>query len=352
MDKFFDISKKQLMSILERLRPALGLELLRESDTIIFIDDRICTVNEEMYISFPFECGGFEGGIPAHEFIQLISKMPEKITMTIKPNEVVVKGGGTSFGLIIKPDVDSYLGLRPDVVKYNSKKWNTIPEGLIDALAFCSFSCATAIGGMGVEGVCVDGANVLSSDGYRMTWYLLEDRCEEKFAIPRVPASELIKYELSKYYVEDNWIHLIAKGSRGVISVRLLDATFPVNPKSAFPSSKDEKKMSKIELPEELIDTLSRVNALLRDYHVLDRGVTLGFAKKKLTCYAESQEKGWIKEPLKLSENVDTMEIRINPELLCAILRYTKTLRIEKGVTRLMFTGENFKHILTVRKKK
>lgn len=347
------IDRKELVSMLELLRLGLGLELLRESYIIIFMDDRIYTVNEEVCISFPFEfeSDGFVGAIPANEFIRLLSRMKsEEISITLKTNEMVVKGGSTSFGLNIKSDIEQYSLLMPEVVAFSSKKWKKIPEGFIDALLFCSFSCGTAAG-MGAAGVCVEGKDILSSDGYRMSWCSLGEDCGS-FAIPPGAAVELGKHELTKYYVDGNWIHFMSKGTEAIFSARLLGAEFPVSPKEFFPTSKSLKKVEKIELPEKLIETLGRVNALLYDHHTLDKGVTLNFAKKKLTCNAESKERGWMKEVLKLSGEVDVaVDIIINPELLLEILHHTRILYIIDDGRRVMFKGESFKHVLTTRRK-
>ena len=84
----------------------------------------------------------------------------------------------------------------------------------------------------------------------------------------------------------------------------------------------------------------------------LEHILHLNFTKKKLVCSAESEGKGWLKEPLKLSESVDTtVDIPINPDLLLEILRYTRTLYIIGDGSRVMFIGENFKHVLTMRRK-
>lgn len=335
------INKKDLLDVLDLLKPGLsgGRSIIEQTTHYLFMKDRIATYNENVCLVVPFPIG-FSGSVKAEEFYKLISKVSaDKIQLTLKENQIVMRAGKSSFGLAYEQSGEIHGMI--DSLRHNQLKWITLPEGMKEAIVLCSFSASKDVTKPGLAGVFINNDEVLSSDNYRISWSRLEKGLGESFLIPTSSAVHLMNYDLDKFCLSESWIHF--KGKNLFFSIRLLEEEFPEKAKEFFPKETGEE----FELPKELAGVLDKALVLLQEDLLLDKQVSLTFEDKEILCEVEKQDLGWFKEKIAMENDVEKMEVKVNPIFLKEILKHTtKIILVDEG--RLLFTSGNFKHLIAL----
>ena len=93
--KKMKINKETLKQALEIVKPGLAnKEIMEQSTSFAFIDDKVVTYNDEICISHPVPDIGIKGVIKAEEMYNFLGKVKtEEITVTQEENEIVLKSG-------------------------------------------------------------------------------------------------------------------------------------------------------------------------------------------------------------------------------------------------------------------
>lgn len=336
------INKKDLLNVLDLLKPGLsgGKSIMEQTTHYLFMKDRIATYNEDVCLVVPFPIR-FSGSVKEDEFYKLISKVSaDKIQLTLEENQIIMKAGKSSFGLAYEQPGEIHEMI--DSLEHDKLKWIPLPEGAKDAIVLCSFSASKDMTKPSLAGVFINDNDILSSDAHRISWSKLEKGLEESFLIPASSAVHLMDYGLDKFYLSESWVHF--KGKDLFFSIRRLEEEFPDNKvKEFFPKRTKEG----FGLPKELAGILDKALVLLQEDLLLKKQVSLTFEDKEILCEVEKQDLGWFKEKIAMENDVEKMEIKVNPVFLKEILKHTtKIVPVDKG--RLLFTSGNFRHLIAL----
>jgi DNA polymerase III sliding clamp (beta) subunit (PCNA family) len=337
------IEKSELIKALKMVIPATskGDSLLSGADVLVFSPNLVQTYNAHLSISYPVDTG-MEGAIKAAELTKIVSKMSaEMITLEGGEKSITVTGGGTELTMIL---VESPVGNLAAALDLESLEWSEIPGDLLPGISLCLFSVSANPSHGVFRGIRVEGLDVISTDNYRASFFLLEDPMPA-FTIPGESAEELLKIpELESFSVSESWVHF--KNSDGVVfSAKTLATEYPVaKVKGIFPN----------DLPDEPFTVPGGLDAALERAAILSS--SSAFGQSYISLYREDgflvckgeKEFGLIKDriPAAPGEWPLGVEMKVNPKFLKDIISKSNKFHItESGI--VVFGGGNFHHVMS-----
>jgi len=309
-------------------------EVIAQSSSFIFEKDRIFSFNDEVAVSYPFETG-FEGAVPAKEFLQLISKVKaEEISLTVKEGELLLVGSKAKAGLRLDKDIK----LSFDDIEM-SDEWIKLPESFCKAISFCLFSASKEQSKAILQNIHVIGNYAESCDNYRITRYNMgkTKAFPESLLIPAVAAKDIISNAPTEYSVSDGWLHF-KNESDVIFSCRTVDAEFPDF--TPFLNCVGEE----IVFPKTLPDILDRASVLSDGERI-----TVILEKDSLTATTESVS-GWFEESADVEYDGDDVEFDIQPEFMKTIMKFDGKATVGEKI--LLFENETFVHAVQLLIKK
>lgn len=333
------INRQELIEALTNIKPGIVTkEIIEQSTHFSFSPRSIQTYNEEIAITYKFQTG-LNGAVRATEFFDLINKYSAE--------ELDIENGDDCFIIIAgksKANINADSEIKLPKLNLNKiKDWYPLPNNFCEAVTFCLFSVATdaTIPAMGCLNA--DKGNLISCDNFRATRMKFDKRIRKPFLLPANAAKELIKSEPTHYSVSDSWIHFKNENRLNFSSRMISDDYPPVGSLLDEAYEKDDKQ--KIELPEQLAESVSKAAIFSKSRLDKDGEILLKFDKNKLTCRGEG-DLGWFEETYRLRYSGKKKEVNIIAEMLSDILSRFRTITI--GETKVYFRGENFDHIISL----
>jgi DNA polymerase III sliding clamp (beta) subunit (PCNA family) len=310
-------------------------EIVPQSSNFIFQNDRIYSFNDEIAVSHPFEVG-FEGAVPAKEFLSFISKVKsEQITLKLNKDELLLVGSKAKAGLRI----DSDIRLPIDEI-IMSNDWNKLPEGFCKAVSFCLFSASKEQSKPILQNIHVTSKYVESCDNYRITRFNLDKSGkvfkDEELLIPAKSAKDIINHTPVEFSLSDGWLHF-KNDNEVTFSCRRYEADYPKFDQFL------ESDGDTISFPKNLSEILDRGSVLSSDERV-----TISLEEKLLTVSSENVT-GWFEESVEVDYEGEDVEFEIQPEFMGAILKYNEKAQV--GNKTLLFTNKDFSHAVQLMKK-
>ena len=133
------IKKQELIKALEVVKPGLAQkEMIEQSTSFAFMEGRVVTYNDEISISHPVKDLDIMGAVKADKLYGFLNKVKaEEIDLQIDDSEIRLTAGKSKAGLVLQAEMKLPLD---EIGKIG--KWTKVPEGLLDAIKFASFSCS------------------------------------------------------------------------------------------------------------------------------------------------------------------------------------------------------------------
>jgi DNA polymerase III sliding clamp (beta) subunit (PCNA family) len=330
------IDRKQLMDVLEKVKPGLAKnEVIEQSTHFIFDDNLIRTYNDEIAITHSFK-SELQGAVSAKEFYGIFNKIPDdKITATDKGDgKFLFKGKKKQITF----KIDSHISIpRIKVKGMNSKEWMSLPDDFSDAVKFCIFSASKNSVQGTMTGILVDGKYAVSCDNYRATKVKMKSEVDEPLLIPAHVAVDLVKYNVKKYYFDTNWMHFI-NAEKTAFSCRRMEGKYRQEVFDIF-----RVKGKKTGLPEELVEILDRSKVIVTGELDYDKFVTITLKEGQIDSVG-------VGPAAKIEEQTETkykgkdLSILVQPDLIMEIMKHLKEVII--GESHLLFKSGNIEHVI------
>lgn len=333
--------RKQLISILQKVKPALSSKnVVEEFSSFIFTGENLITNNDRICICYPLKTD-FKCSVPANEFYGILSSIKEDgISIEQKENKLVFIAKNTSAELITKELSDTVnefiqaIGLND----FSKDKFKPLPKDFIEAVTACMFTASKDDPQAFLTCINVDNKEVISSDFYRISMFVLDESMKDKFLIPATSIQELIKLEVSGYFRSDNWIYFLCNDEI-VFCSRILSDEFP-DVKQEF-----EFESEVITLPDDFINMVNNASVLAEGDFEIDKKIEVKIKDGKISCKGQN-ELGWIESKIDIQGRKEDISFSINPVFLLQILSKTKNMKVGEG--RVMFEADNFKHLISL----
>ncbi len=336
------IDKAELQKALEKVKPGLAnKELIEQSTSFAFINNRVVTYNDEISISHPVPgLGDVTGAIKAQALYEFLNKVKrDTIVLEWEENQVIIKAGRSKAGLILEQEIKLPIEEIGDV-----DKWSKLPDGIIDAIKLCYPCCSRDMSRPVLTCVHVNGAVVEASDSFQIIQHRLDRAVPGKsFLIPATSVKELIRYDIKEMAQSDTWIHFRTPEGT-VFSSRVVEGTFP-----------DVNKIIEItdgqefNFPDGMQEALGRANVFAKRSAAPGETpiVTIEILDGHITLSA-SNEYGWFEERLKTTSN-NNFKFQIGIEFLISLLEKLKVCTISRDkIDKIGFRGENWQHVVAI----
>jgi len=333
------IEREHLLATLEAVQPGLSSSGdIEQSQTFVFLGDRVMTYNDEVSVSCPIETD-FKGAVKGEEMVKLLGKLKEKeVEVEITDGELHVKGGKVRAGIRLEAEIT--LPLEEVKPPSDPKAWTPLPEKFAEGLRFCQFSASTDKGKPVLNCIQVSGQHVVSCDNFRLTRYDLgkTKAFPRDLLVPAKTVPTLLGYNPETYAAVGGWLHFrMASGL--VFSCRTFEEAYP----------KTEQLLNvegdEVEFPEEMKDILSRAEVFAKGKAGTDSRIEVAFKGSEMMVTGRG-EWGWLKEKAKVAKGSTSARFLINPVFLSDILGLLRTVTI--GDRMIKLTGENFAHVATL----
>lgn len=334
------VNREKLLEILTSVQPGLAdVEMLEQSRSFVFVNDRVYTYNDEIAISHPCKMN-FEGAVQGKLLFRLLTKTKdETLVLGVKENEVRVKGKRMNAGIALEAEIQL-----PVEELGEPSEWIYLPELFCTALDFCRFSVGHSLNQPVLNCIHVEGSKVTSCDNYRLTRYDLGEAAEKAFPqpllIPEKVARQLVGYDPVKYGTTEGWLHFLNEaGSQ--FSVRAVAGKY------IDTSSLLEVEGSEFEFPAVMSEILERAGIFSEGEKGLPTSddVVVVIGDQKMIVEGKGPL-GWFSEEKRVRYSGDPLKFAINPKLLIQILKLLRKVIV--GDKMMIIEGEFFKHVIVL----
>ena len=340
------IQRQKLIDVLTAVKPGLARKAIVDQAThFIMTGNEIMTYNDKICISFPFKTD-FQCSIVAEEFYKILSKMtgeeinidPEldeegKISkLSIKGHKVnahvSVESGGNILPMIESLKLDTILASAKD-----------LPDDFIEAIGLCMFSAAKDMGTPVLSCILVQRDIVAATDDLRISEYKMKKSLKSSFLLPASAAMELVKFDIKKFAVSDEWSYFFTTEG-AIFCSRVIPGKFPDY--APFLTGFDSEQ---IELPEDMQQMVETASILAEGENDQDRQIEIIIDGGKIKCKGQNKI-GWIENETRIRSK-KTINFTINAVFFHKILNHTKSMFFD-GSKALFKSGE-FRHVIALK---
>ncbi|MHA2023815.1 MAG: hypothetical protein ACTSWQ_09160 [Candidatus Thorarchaeota archaeon] len=307
------INRENFVAALEKVRPALGINVLVPAFQGFIIKGRSVTATDGVVVinTKAVEDTGLDCVVPGPQFYDLLKKLKdntvelkqEKESLVVKSKRGAVKG---TFTLISKIELPS----PPDCDVVAGESFNQLATGL----NLCRYSVSKDETTGVLCGVHVRGNKIISTDRYRISMYQMDDlKFDTPFTIPLKFVNILVRCGTKVDSVgvsEDNqMIVMLEDGTllyTGLLVGEYKDLT------GFFPDDKKDHKT--IRFPDKLEPVLERHITFLKDIEPTGKVTNVTLSAKKCRLNSSDMNLGELEEVLDLVDELEgEVAFPINP---------------------------------------
>lgn len=333
------INRQELLDAVTLLMPGINKQGIWEQAMgfLYFNKTKIYSNNLSINVSLPF-ITPLNCGIPATEFFNLLQAINDvEIEINEEENAVSIKTKKTLVSMNKIKDENNLL------VSPSTDIWKKLPTDFTDAIEFCKFSVATDVLMGALSCIFVKDKIVLSCDNTRATRFEMKSGIGEELLIPLSAANEIKKYTPIEYVIDRSF--LFFKNDRNIIFGCL--TTNELYKEEEIDSIFKIKNGKELRFPNTLKESLVRIG-IFAEVVEKRRFATVKIGDNKITCESVGNS-GKIIETGRIRMK-ETIEFKISIAQLSEILDRTQQAVLSEKV--ILFTGENFQHVLALIKEK
>lgn len=335
-DQATGISKKELLSILDQVKPALSSKgLFPCAPYFLFKKGMVSASNGDITITQSAPNLSIEGAVIANEFYNLISKINDdyiQIAMNKKGNIIV-------NGKILKATIKVNSEITSDDIQIpeDEAEWKPLPEGFSNDLNICLFEPRASAMFPSLNYIFVIKGLMLFCDRFAGAQKTMSEKIDDELSIPFNSAKKLAKYKVNKYFISHSQIYF--KSDFGLIfSYRQIDPVFcSTEEQDLFIEEEDSVSVN---VTESLINLLSGVSTTELNTDVMNRSISLSSNNdNKIICKGEGKW-GTVVGKIEIEDSVQ-FDVKVNPDFLPKSIKFN-TITISD---RLLFKGDKIKFV-------
>jgi DNA polymerase III sliding clamp (beta) subunit (PCNA family) len=337
------INRQELLTALEKVKPGLAnKEMIEQSTSFAFMDEKIVTYNDEISISHPVKNLNITGAVKAEELYKLLGKLKkDEIEVEITDNEILLTSGKAKAGLTLQQEITLPL----DEIEIGAWKKLPDPEEFKKALSFVLFSVSKDMSRPVLTCIHIDEAGYVEAcDNQRLARYQIK---KLPINIPLIPAfsiNELLKYDFTHVCLSKvkGWAHFKTKEGT-IFSCRTLAESY-----GDFPDVSHllEIEGKEITFPKTINEILDRAIIFAKQDFAMDENITINIKNKKIQIRAEGPS-GWFEEQANIRYSNAPISFAINPNFFKDIINQSSSCIV--GEKCLKFIGGNWEHVVMVR---
>lgn len=337
------ISKERLQRALQAVQPGLSSRNskseIERSDSFIFTKNEVLTYNDRICVCYPLK-NDLDCALSSKELYGIVAGCGNDIEIERKDESVFIESdnGRTAELAVFDQSIITNLvkSLKLQTIK---KKLKNIPEDFLQAIKFCIFSVSKDASYPVLTCIYVNDDIVISSDDFRISKYVMNESIEDSFLLPSKSAMELLKFDIQKYYVSDDWVYFQSK-DKAMFCSNIMQGDYPdYNDDFIF-------KGKNLTLPKELKQYVENAVVMTDGNFDLDRRLTITLDNNELILRAEKSDIGWMEDTIDLKYKGTKKQFAINPHFFSDILE--RSSRAKLGDDRILFINKNSKHLISL----
>lgn len=349
-------NKNELLKVITAVKPGLAKkEFIEQTTHLIFTGTEMATYNDQIAILYPLSTD-FKCSVSGDEFYKILASIKEDdVEITVDEKQVKIKSKKTKAGMSTivgeSAKVESLIEkLKTDI---SAKRfWKPLPEDFIEGVRLCSFSAHRDMTQKDRCCVAVRKDTVVSTDGIRISRYLLKEPVKDEMLIPIREVLELIKYDVVDYGKSQGWLHF--RTEDGVIfNCRMFIGTYMFDSILKYV----REPINEIIVPFEMQEVM-RAAAVVAEGDVdIAKIVEVTIEKGQITCRSEDKGKKWMEKTVDL-EGYDKAKVvfYVNPNFFAQVLDKSTSMFLlrreefpdEEFPDKAYFTTDNFQHIVAL----
>lgn len=333
------INKNKLLKTLEQVKSGLASkEIVEQSTSFFFQNDRVMAYNDRISVSAPIEDVGIYGAVDAKDLMTFLNKIKkEEIELHIKDNQLKIKAEGKA-GLTIQ---DIKMTFENDPMEVT--EWFPLPDMFIPALRFTKNTCSQDYSRPKLLCINVREDGIIeSSDGPRISQYDVGPMKGDfgNFLILKMVVDHLVKYDVKYFSITDTWLYF--KNDDGLFfSCRAQEEKNYINTSFVH----DEGGIE-IKLPKKLAEVVERVSVFSSEDLGIEEMITVNIQDKKMKLSAINQNGSWSNEELPIRYDKEPIEFCIHAKFFIEMLDKIST--VEMTQRSLAFKTENWLYMVAL----
>jgi len=348
------VDKNKLLDTIIAVRPGLAKkEFVEQATHLLFLGDTLATYNDQICIIAPFETD-FKCSVSGDEFYKILASIKEdQVEIVVDEKQLVVKSKKTKAGMSTIVGENAKVESLVEKIKQEvsaKRFWKHLPDNFVEGVNLCTFSASRDMTQKDRCCVAVRDDKVVSTDGIRLSRFLLDAPVKDEMLIPIREALELVKYPVVEYGKSQGWLHF--RTEEGVVfSCRMFLGTYLFDKILSFL----RKPVNEFVVPMEMQEVM-RAAAVVAEGDVdIAKIVEVTIADNKIICRSEDKGRKWMEKVVDL-EGYDLAPVTfyINPNFFAQILDKATTMFLMRRVDfpdedypdKAFFTTDNFQHII------
>lgn len=345
------MKRLEFVNVLKKVMPGVDQkENIMGLDSVLFDEDWICSYNDLISISLPFDTK-IKGSVKADELFKVVSRMEgEEISLKIsegKNPQLIAKSGSTILKMTLMKE-DS-IREKINFLELDKVTWKELPLDFKESMEFCSYSSSSdPVLGI-LSGIHFHNEYVLSTDNFRISQYITKGNWNVSFTIPTDSSKRLLKIDenFTQLGLTKAWVHF--KTLSGIlVSSKLMAGTYPID--NVLRILARPTNVEKYELPKGLTSAIDRAG-------ILAGSETDELASATYIVLNRERESLIIRGRKDIGEIIETIEwkekqmpeganMAISPSFLKKILPITREFLLGEKQGFFLFSTENFKHFI------
>lgn len=338
---------QELIRILNIVLPAVEKKtVIAQHDHFVFMDKNVATYNGKIFFSHPIDLN-LNCSVNATDFMEVLKSIDSSdVSLTHEENLLHVKSDDVKAELSTEVYEESVVQsiTSMNLAALDWEKAKKVPGEFIDGIDYCLYSVSTDANDIkNLHNIHVADEAIESSDGYRLSEYIMDGSIGDDVLIPGTSAAVLVKFNPRKFIIKNGWMHLLDKEDF-VFSLRTGDGTFPEGYKLIDRARKT--KMS-LELPIELQNALGKFTNLSDGESKLYKFVKIEADGENIKC-STRKDSCKIEKTVPYDGNSKSFSFFINPIFLADMMRKTRKIHINTEMNVALFEIGPFTHVVAL----
>jgi len=324
------IDKRDLQVALEKVKPGLSnRNLIEQSTSFAFIDNRVVTFNDEVSVSHPIPGLNLTGAVVAEELHKILHKIKKnEIELTVSDKEIMLQSGKSNVWLTLQTKIKLPINSIGKV-----GKWHDLDPNFIKAIKFVAPACGKNLSKPLLS--CVHISNqgfVEASDDHRIVKHFVKD-VPFTFLLPAAQVNNVANIDPIQVATGAGWVHF-KSAEDTIISCRVLsDDNYPDSTRFFAVTGKQ------VTLPSTTPEILDR--ALVFDQALLT--IYLGDKKFKVNSKSDT---GRFEEEAPIRYTDTPFSFKINPKILRDIVSETLDCTLSEKIIK--FQSDNWQYVTSL----
>jgi hypothetical protein len=314
--------------------------LMDFTGNVVFHNKRLFTGNDKLVVigPAPFD---FDFSVNGKDLITVLEGAGENANFYVKDGNAKIKSGKMKAKLATA-DVEAPLEWMKESGLDKDIHWEKLPKEFVTALDWCKFSTSKDVSIKAQTCLKVMNDRVLSTDGFRISRYIMEEDMGITSLIPKeaIPIIDSFSEADEFGVIGESWFCIRNSKTNMMCGIRLVIGDLPEGAEKLF-----DKEGEEIKLPEGLKELIKRAGKFVEGISDESKVIDIIIKKGEIKCKG-IKSTGYFEQRNDLKYDGPDMGFLVIPTLFEQILDKVQSIILCENF--LAFKVGNFSHLMVV----